>query len=134
VWRHLERGFGVAIEDDVAMLALCERHQAIFIFLRRNFRGVHELEGILDARVEAFAQDSPLRDCSGRDAERAGQVRRQCGFRLVDAQTQIGDAQRHGCAVRESFVDSCFPCCISLTSRYDISVCGILRLMLLCGR
>jgi hypothetical protein len=93
--RHNERRFRVPIDDEIAMFAASERHQSIFILVRRDFGAVDEVKRVFDARVEALAQDAPAINQRRRDAQGARKMRRQRRLRLIDAQSQIGDAEGH---------------------------------------
>ena len=71
VRRQDKRRLGVAIDLQIAMLAACLRHESIFILARGDFRGVDEMQRVLDAGIEAFAQDPPALELRRRDAEHA---------------------------------------------------------------
>src|SRR5262245_17776620 len=77
-------------------LAARVRDEAGFVGRRANLGGIHELEVVFDAGVEALTQDAPRADVGGLDAERAGQMDRQRRFRLVQTQPQVGNTDGHG--------------------------------------
>ena len=102
--REAQSRFLVPIDANVAGGLFAGQATQPIVFLGQgDLGGVDEVQVLLDAGIEALAQDPPGQQLLRAQPQHPGQMARESGFRLIESQPQIGDANGHSAIVWRSF-------------------------------
>src|SRR5262249_12453431 len=95
--RHRERWLVIEIDADFRARARAGQcRETLLVKGQSDLRRVDEEQRAGLAGVKALAQDAPLLNVGLRQAKDTSQASRQDRLGLVDAEGQVGDAERHG--------------------------------------